>query len=323
MAAVALVALTAAISVARSDHRERFHWGASATARLDQAAIDRVVELDTLLNQPLRTVRLYSLWEDPFPAPDHLWLKDHQRLIVLSIKPQRDDGSIIPWADLADAAVGSTVQTEMTAWAHKIAAFKAPIMIIFHHEPETKKNLQYGTAEDFKRAWIRFVSAVRDAGADNAQFLWTMTDTAFATQALDRRAATRWYPGDEVVDAIGADVYNWFDCRAEAVSWQSFADLAEPLRRFGLEHPTQRLWLPEFGTVEDRAQHDRKAEWFIAATETLRAREWNQFAGAVYFDHLDAAFAHCDWLIETSAESVRAFTLMGKAQLGIDLAKKD
>jgi hypothetical protein len=325
IAAVMAVAV-GAFGVTRllSEDSPRFRWGISATARTDENAISSIQRLEGLLEQPLRSVRMYSLWDDPFPAADHLWLQGSGRMIVMSIKPLRGDGSIIRWAELADAPVGSARYNEMVGWARNIASFGDRIGVIFHHEPESKNNLDFGSALDFKRAWSRFVTITRAEGASNATFIWTMTDVAFTVAGEDRRMATLWYPGDEVVDAIGADIYNWYDCR-EGVggTWLTFAELTEPLRQFGLLHPNKPVWLPEFGTVEDKQRKGRKGEWFEQATATLGKPEYKQFAGAIYFNHLDASFPYCEWWINSSPTSLAAFAAMGRTPLGLELADRD
>lgn len=49
----------------------------------------------------------------------------------------------------------------------------------------------------------------RDRGVDNVEFVWIMTDWSFHVPPTDRRHASHWYPGDDVVDHIAADAYNW------------------------------------------------------------------------------------------------------------------
>ena len=54
------------------------------------------------------------------------------------------------------------------------------------------------------------MSVFKQEGTSNVSWTWTMTDWAFET--TDERAADNWYPGDDVVDVIGADAYNFSDC---------------------------------------------------------------------------------------------------------------
>ena len=258
---------------------------------------------------------MFAQWDDPFPTNDHLWMKGSGRTLVLSIKPVRADGSIIKWAKVADAKAGSTLYDDIVAWGEGVRTMHDTVYVVFHHEPEAKNNIAYGTAADYRRAWARVVEIFRDKRVGNARFLWTMTDLAFSVASSDRRAAAFWYPGDGVVDAIGADVYNWFDCAGGTKTWQSFASLAEPVRAFGQQHPDKPLFIPEFGSVEDPAKAGRKAAWIRNATATLLQPDWKQFAGAMYFNYLDPGYPRCKWQIDSSPDALAAFAEMARANL--------
>ena len=89
------------------------------------------------------------------------------------------------------------------------------MIVTFHHEPEAGPNTAYGNNEDFKAAFRKFVEVFRAEGATNVSFAWTMTHWAFEvgdSRPSDRRRAAIWYPGDDVVDFIAGDPYNWNNC---------------------------------------------------------------------------------------------------------------
>ncbi len=319
LAVVAFVGILAAIVVDRLANAPEyvdFRWGVSSVERADQPAIDELTAVETKLGQRLRSVRVFARWEDEFPTLEHRWIKGGDRTMVLSIKPLREDGTAIPWASLADAPQGSPLQLEMARWASSLRDYDDSLWVIFHHEPEAKPNMAYGTADDYKRAWRRFRQEVRRAGGDHVRFLWTVTSDAFHEPSSSRQAAERWYPGDDTVDAIGVDVYNWHNCRGNSGRWVSFAELIEPARRFGLAHPDKPMWIPEFGTVEDAAQPGRKAQWLNDVTSLLSSDGWQQFEGAIYFDHVDGTHAACVWQLDSSPGALRAFAAMGYARLG-------
>jgi hypothetical protein len=130
----------------------------------------------------------------------------------------------------------------------------------------------------------------------NAEYVWTMTADAF--KATDARQASLWYPGDLYVDDIGADAYNWYNCRTGINSpWTSLASLLEPVRIFGQQHPAKGLMVPEWGTVEDSNSPNRKAQWFQDAEGLFQGTQWSQFTSVLYFHsrHPTSEYPNCLW----------------------------
>jgi hypothetical protein len=211
-------------------------FGAYAMPRNGQTAATAVTALESSLGRQLGAVREYDLWNSTFPDSTTRAWRDAGRTLVLSVKAKRLNGATVTWRSIADAAPGSTLYGEITRWADNVEAFGAPLYFTFHHEPEASTNLANGTATDFKDAWRKVVTVFRERGVSNATYLWTMTDYSFWVK--DRREASLWYPGDAYVDALGADAYNWYDCRPGIVNrWKSLQEIIEPFRQFGLAHP--------------------------------------------------------------------------------------
>ena len=58
--------------------------------------------------------------------------------------------------------------------------------------------------------WNHVRAIFAEEGADNAKWVWTPTTWHFVTGN-----APAFYPGDDVVDVIGADGYLWSPCQGE------------------------------------------------------------------------------------------------------------
>ena len=93
-----------------------------------------------------------------------------------------------------------------------------------------------------------------DRGVTNAKFIWIMTDYAFWVGSQARNDATKWFPGDAYLDAMGVDAYNWYNCRTGiSTAWKSLEQIIQPFRDFGANHPDKELWLTEWASTEDPA----------------------------------------------------------------------
>jgi glycosyl hydrolase family 26 len=287
-------------------------WGASATKRTGETDIQAVERTEAQVGRPLAVVRVFLTWNSTFPNAYHRWLRDSGHTILLSVKPQRSGGVKIPWRDIADAPAGSALDAEIVAWANRVASFGGPVTFTLNHEPEAEASVDYGTDADFKDAWRRVITTFRDQRVPNASYVWIMTAYSFGVPLSDRRRAEKWYPGDDFVDGIGADAYNWYTCRPGInTPWRSLAAIIEPMRVFGTQHSTKQLWLTEWASTEDPQAPTRKAEWITAARDLFLDPIYAQFVGLSYFNTPGSKSWNCVWPIDSSPEALTAFTDMG------------
>lgn len=269
-----------------------------------------VLQLESTLGRKLAVVREYDFWDSPFPTAYDQWLRDNGHIIALSVKALRTNKSRIKWIDIANAQPGSQLYNDVVGWADRVRNFGGPVWFIFNHEAEEQSNSASGTAPDFIAAWRKVVTIFRQQGVVNAKYVWVATSYAF--ERTDGRRAALWYPGDAYVDAIGADPYNWYNCRPGINNpWRSLQQIIDPMRIFGLAHPDKDLVLTEFGSYEDPATPGRKAQWFNAAQQLFKQPGWEQYTAILYYNTGgNNTYPNCRWLIDTSQSSLDAFRLL-------------
>ena len=265
-------------------------------------------DAEATIGREVDFVRSFSRWNDQFPTNAQRTILD-DRDLLLSVRPVNGNGSPIQWNAIANAQPGSALHDNMVRWAQSIKPFEDQIYIAFHHEPEAEVNLGNGDADDFIRAFRAFMTVLEDEQVDTLGRTWIVTNNSFVVPAADRRAAEKWYPGDAYVDVIAADAYNWHNCRAGVTTaWADFGELIEDFRSFGLAHPDKDLMLAEFGSVEDPNNPTRKAEWIAEAQQLLSQPNYSQFMAASYFNVFDANHPNCQWALDSSPQSLAAFT---------------
>ena len=283
-------------------------WGATVKNSGTQTQIDAVHSFETKVGRTLRATRDFLTWDAPFPTSYENALKADGTTILLSFSTKRLNGTGVSWASIAAATPGSQLYLDMKSWADRVRDFGVPIYVTMQHEPEVSSNTAQGTATDYRAAWRTWVGILRGEHADNAKALWIMTAYAFKVGVNDRRQAPKWYPGDDVVDAMGADLYNWTNCRANITNpWNSLQTLVEGLRLFSLAHTGPELWIPEYASVEDPAQAGRRAAWLADAQALFQTPNYTRFKGILYFDLKRV----CDWRVEFVPGTLAAFSTMG------------
>jgi hypothetical protein len=251
------------------------------------------------------TVRLYDRWDSSFPSADHVRFRDRGTRIVYGIETRRLSGSAVSWASIASASPGSSLHNEMVSKARKLRDFRAPITVVFNHEPEETRN--YGrneNASQFKAAFNKFGAILEQQNADNVQLAWVLS--AWSFYATDSNRASDWYPGDRYVDVIGTDGYNWGTCRRSDEGWRTFSNVFGGFRNFGAAHRSKPLLIAEVGSVEDRNNADRKAAWIRNMADTLQSSGWGQITSVLWFNSVDGTYG-CDWRVQSSTRSINAF----------------
>jgi hypothetical protein len=292
------------------DHGPLF-FGAYSKPLDGKSPRQAVEDLEAATGRQMDTVREYLVWNESFPTSYHEWLADSGRVPIISLKAKRLNGTRILWSTIAGATPGSETHNEIVAWAHRFRDYEAPFYFAFHHEPEISENDPYGSDSQYKAAWRKVVDIFRAEGVDNARYTFITTAWNYHVDPAGRRFVPKWYPGDDYVDFIGADAYNWGNCLdPNNGNWRSLEEVIEPFRQWGAaEHPDKPLMLAEWGTVEHATDPSAKAQWFADARELFKESQYSQFVGITYFN--SPWMGDCTWHVDTTPQSLAAFSAMG------------
>jgi hypothetical protein len=258
-----------------------------------------MLDYEALVGRPMAVDREFYLWDDTWPTADDEWSRDGGRTLYFSWDAVKgSDGLCVPWADIAAGLYDATIDAQ----AQKIIAFAAPSIVSFHHEPTTAPpgGNSCGTGDDYKAAWAHFRARWDADGVTNVTYAWTMTAWNF-----DHNRGDEFYPGNDVIDLIAADGYNWFNCQFHGGPWREFSEIFDTFYNFGIGKG-KPMFVAEYGTGEDPADVFAKAKWFTNAAATLKA--WPEIKGVSYFNVGGGA---CQRYVDTSPESLEAFSADG------------
>jgi hypothetical protein len=282
--------------------------GAAAGRRAGQTPIDALVTVETVADRQVEVLRSYAFWDSEFPNLRQQWASDGGRTLHLSVNARREDGTVVPWESIASAVPGTRVHDELMVWADRIAAFDGPLRLTFHHEADIEP--EFGTPAEFRAAWQRFADVINDAAPD-IPLVWVMT--LFTMSRPDD--VELFWPGDDYVDWIAADAFNWFGCRGASEDWRSPELLLDPLINYGLLHPGKPLMFAEIGSDEDPDDPGRKAAWLDELSELLAEDRYAAIETIVFFhnDHDDEST--CDWWIDSSPRTAEAFRRFSSGEL--------
>jgi hypothetical protein len=241
-------------------------------------------ELESLIGHPLAIVSTFVAWEEPYPNAGHVLDRHAGRtpLIAWDGRPDLRAVSAGRWDSL------------LLKRARSCRRFGSRIYLRWAPEFNGEWSPCYGQARDFVKAWRHVVTLFRSAGAANVSWVWC----PFAVQGK-RRAAEEWrryYPGDDFVDWVGMDGYNWGAARAWS-RWQTFGQIFSPL--YGDYAGRKPLMICEVACAETGGD---KAAWIRNMGAKLSER-FSRIRAVTWFD----ADKETDWRVHSSAAALSAF----------------
>ena len=286
----------------------------------------RVIQQDSFSNRERQLGEEFDLyhrflqWNDlvnkDWPNSRTQALSDDGRLLFVNWKSP--SGNPRDWAAIADGRYDADIEKA----AAQVRDFGEPLFMTFFHEPEDNiRDVAAGNAateqryiDDYSAAFRHIHDEFDAAGADNVVWVWDMQ--GFLPN-WERYYINGLYPGDDVVDWIGYNPYNWHECQPNA-RWRSFTEVASSfydwLDEGGPNRPSvdKPVMLGEFGSEENQGaptSDQTKAEWLREAGQVLPDR-FPRLKAAFYFDtegrNTNGVPQFCDWGLDSSSSSMAA-----------------
>ncbi|MET9347126.1 glycoside hydrolase family 26 protein [Streptomyces termitum] len=165
------------------------------------------------------------------------------------------------WRDLASGKYDAEL---LDPQIRRVKAYGKRVFLSFDQEADARVDEGAGTPEEYVAAYRHLRDRFRALGADNVVWVWTVSGYLGAADRMERL-----YPGDDYVDWIGMDQYNYYLCH-DSTSWLDFESSQRPsyewLRaRISADKP---LMLAEFATAPDPRRPDRQRDWYARIPET-------------------------------------------------------
>ncbi|MDD3310768.1 glycosyl hydrolase [Pseudodesulfovibrio sp.] len=277
---------------------------------------------------PVSLVVFFLQWSEdrsaPFPARTVEAIQAAGAVPVVTWEPMTMEGGE-EHAVNADDILSCRWDGYIDAFALAARENGGRIILRFAHEMNLARYHWGGDADAFGpesparyRAMFRHVrDRFRQAGADNVLFAFCPNAESLPHPVRDGAAwntAAAYYPGDDAVDVLGMDGYNWGTTFTRAKDgWDSrftaFADIFGTIRR-ELQALSAGKPLVVFETASVTSGGD-KAAWIRDAADT--ARRWN-LAGLCWFQ----ADKERDWRLGYGIDTSRLASLKPAFAAGRD-----
>lgn len=290
--AAALLAVLAVASPARALEVGVYEPGTSVAA---------LTKFEDLVGRRQDYYMYYQDWSAGFDASLAQSVVDHGAIPIVTWAP---DG-----VSLASIEHGHH-DGYLRAFADRVRSVKGTVYLRPMHEmngdwyswgydddanPDAAGNTPY----KFKAAWRHIVDIFREEGANNAAFVFSPTSQG--PPDWDGTSIADYYPGDDYVDLVAIDGFNFGTTRSSWSShWRLFDHVFWDAYSRIVGFTDKPILIGETGSVE---QGGDKAEWIDHAFGVL-ADHYPRVVGLVWFDATDG---DADFSLKTSPESLAAY----------------
>lgn len=285
---------------------------------LPDSTVEMINEFEKLIEHELGSIMWYPTFADPFPTKHCNELKELGIIPHLTWELFYPDTGV--WNTMgvdgtykvADELLAGNHDAYIEQFAKDAKAFEKPIMIRFLHEfngnwyvwSGNKNGRENGGPEKVVSVWKYVVDKFNEIGADNVQWIWNPHGPSTDVSEEEWNHIANYWPGDEYVDWIGMDAYNWYPKdpwggeRPFRDFDNCFRDLYDECVKLG-DHP---IMIAEFGSPEFEYEGMTKADWIEDAFNKIE-KEYPKIKLFVWF-HINKEL---DWRINSSQESLVAF----------------
>lgn len=203
-------------------------------------------------------------------------------------------------AGTLDAILNGSHDALIRSKARAVAQFGQPLFVRWGYEMNGSwmpwSGYQNGrSAAKFVDAWRRLHDIFASEGATNAVWVWAPNAQSNPNEPWND--FRNYYPGDEYVDWVGIDGYN-FGTSEPWSRWESFAAIVRPV--YSAYADRKPIMIAEVGSTE---QGGSKAEWLLAAKSAVE-NEFPSVAAFVYFNYDHGGY---DWELTSSSSALQAF----------------
>jgi hypothetical protein len=225
---------------------------------------------------------------------------------MITWEPNLDTGDPVNQPEYSPARIAAgAFDTYVRRAAREAAAYGQPILLRFAHEMNgtwySWGAIPGNTPGDYVAMWRHVVSIFREEGASNVRWVWA--PNVYGQGGVEPFQA--YYPGNEWVDYVALDGYNWGGLRLSG--WRSFAEVFGPSYQAMTELTGKPLMISETATPEEGGD---KAAW-IREIPTVLETQMPRVRALVWFDRVKET----DWRIDSSPASDLAFRELAAAPL--------
>jgi hypothetical protein len=273
-----------------------FYWGGIGTDTHDPSEHDvtpqDVLHYETAVGAKTTWIYFSDNWFESrvFPSEMCAWVRDLGKIPYIRLMLRSDvDQKHAEKTFTLEKIIAGQFDADLSAWAHAAHDFASPILIEWGTEPNGNWfgwNAKWnGGAERgplrFIQAYRHIVDIMRNAGADNLQWIWHVNWYDEPETKWNR--FENYFPGEDYFDWMAVSAYGPTTPTTRDGS-ESFAfKMSEAYPRLVKLAPGKPIIVAEFG-CDLHNHHVEAASWAKAALENLLSNRWPAVIGFCWWN---------------------------------------
>lgn len=260
-----------------------------------QPTKNNVEAFQTLQNRHLDLISVFVLWD----INNWAWTKRYA-----DIAEGNNSTLVVTWMAngyTTPEIIAGKADSYLKAYAEGVKSYGKVIWLRPFHEANgdwydwgIAKSGAGNTNQTLIDAWKHVVTIFRDLEVTNVKWVWTTNATNSGSATF-----TGWFPGDDWVDMVSIDGYNWGTAQSWS-RWQSFTEVFTPAYN-ALSISQKPLFIAEFSSSEHGGD---KAQWIRDMFNDIPVKFPRIFA-LMWFSQSKSAEA--DWAVNTSDAALQAW----------------
>lgn len=252
-------------------------------------------KFETDLGVKFNSCKWYEDWSDPFYVDIAKRFSDHGCIPELTWQPQIGSNGVS-----YDEVTAGQYDAYLDQFSASVKSFGSPVRISLAPEMNSEWapwgiTNNGNTTESHKTFWRYVINRFRNNGVTNVLWIWSPNVRFYG----DPCSYGQIYPGDEYVDFVGLDGYNWGTTQSWSV-WQSFSEVFGQSYNEITSISSKNVLIMEVASAENGGD---KAAWITTMFSDLR-NKFTRIQGFTWF----SINKETDWRINSSEKSRIAFS---------------
>lgn len=245
-------------------------------------------------------ILFYKDFTQPFPLTELNATSGRNATPLLTWEPWVANGNTVQADYTLDNIAAGKHDAYIKQWASGMKSYGKPIMLRFAHEMNGNwypwsEGVNNNGSGDYVKAWQHVHDVVAAEGVTNVSWVWSPNVPYYGSVPLNSL-----YPGDNYVDIVALDGYNWGTTQSWGSAWQTPQQLfGQGITELRTIAPGKQILIAETASAE---QGGSKADWNTNLVSYLSAQP--DVMGFVWFD----LNKEVDWRIDSSTTSASAFS---------------
>jgi beta-mannanase len=243
-------------------------------------------------------IQHYHPWGQYFPTKDERALQRNGRILMIGWESER-------LAPIAQGRYDGLIR----ARARSMKSLGRMVFLRWGYEMNGDwktwggpNNMPNGPSK-FRRAWRRMHDIFQSVGASNVVWVWAPNFESVPNAGWNN--FRNYYPGDDYVDWVGIDGFNWGTSRSWS-HWTRFRRIVHDV--YHAYHNRKPIMIAETASVE---RGGSKAKWIRNARNVIKNR-FPAIAAFMYFNGADIGYDDVNWAATSSQSALRAYRAMSR-----------